>query len=271
MNKLEEIVAHKKSEVAEKKKIYTRAYLEKSEFFSTPCVSLKKYLSKYEDSFPVIAEFKRKSPSAGIINPYAKVEEITLQYMRSGACALSVLTDEKYFGAKKDDLRIARKWHYCPILMKDFFIDEFQILEAKSQGADVVLLIAKILSLQEIKNFSELARSLSMEVILEFFDEEDIRKCDSFYEYDVAGINSRNLEKMETDPERFFRFSGMLPDSVLKIAESGIKSPEQLASLKKQDCKGYLIGEYFLKTSHPGQACRNLILQAKSIYDGQKN
>ena len=170
MNILEKIVVQKRIEVAEQKALIPTALLEKSIYFKSPTVSLKSYLLR-EDKSGIIAEFKRKSPSKGDINKYAKVDEVTLGYMQSGASALSVLTDEQFFGGSDNDLKKARKLNYCPILRKDFIIDEYQIIEARSIGADAILLIASVLSKEEIIRFSNLAKKLSLEVLLEVHNE----------------------------------------------------------------------------------------------------
>lgn len=266
MNILDKIVADKHKEIEEKKSLYPIKLLEKSIYFPTQCVSLKKYLQKFENHFSIIAEFKRKSPSKGIMNEYAKVEEVTLGYMQAGACALSILTDEKYFGAKSDDLSIARKWHYCPILRKDFILDEYQVLEAKSQGADVILLIVRILNLKQIQYLSSLAKSLGLEVLLEFHDEEDIIKCQDFIDYDVAGVNHRNLDTLVFSFQNSIKFIEKLPKEKFKIAESGIHSAETIVNLRNWGYHGFLIGEFFMKSSNPGWACKNLIQEAQKIY-----
>ena len=164
MNILDQIVAYKKQEVAERKELYPIKLLENSLYFSSPTVSLKKYLAR-EDKSGIIAEFKRKSPSKGIINAYADVEETSIGYMRAGASALSVLTDSHFFGGSGEDLKTARKFNFCPILRKDFTIDAYQVYEARSMGADAILLIAEILSEKEVKQLAELAKSLEMEVV----------------------------------------------------------------------------------------------------------
>ncbi|MCX8080673.1 MAG: indole-3-glycerol phosphate synthase TrpC [Bacteroidia bacterium] len=262
MSILNEILQNKKKEVEYKKSVFTNRYFEQSVYFSTPCVSLKKYIRKFYDQFSIIAEFKRKSPSVGDIRPFALVEEITLEYMRAGAAALSVLNDEKFFGAMPDDISKARAWHYCPILCKDFIVDEFQIIEAKSKGADVILLIASILDLNRIKTFTSLARSLGMEVLMEFHDEEDIRKCENFDEYDLAGINHRNLKSQTISFAKSEHLCKLLPPEKFKIAESGIKDAPTLVKLRKCGFSGFLIGEYFMSKARPGITCSELIDEA---------
>ena len=256
MNILEKIVAQKRIEVAERKALIPIALLEKSIYFNSPTVSLKSYLLR-EDKSGIIAEFKRKSPSKGNINKYAKVDEVTLGYMQSGASALSVLTDEQFFGGSDNDLKKARKLNYCPILRKDFIIDEYQIIEARSIGADAILLIASVLSKEEIIRFSNLAKKLSLEVLLEVHNEKELDKIPN--EEVLVGVNNRNLETFEVSLQNSIDLFPKLPNSVVKVAESGIKTPEDIALLKSFGYNGFLIGEQFMKTPNPSSACRVFI------------
>ena len=169
MNILDQILAHKETEVAERKSLYPVKLLEKSIFFPTQPVSLKKYLLR-EDKSGIIAEIKRKSPSKGVINPHVSIERTSIGYMQAGASALSVLTDQKFFGGSNDDLMIARKFNYCPILRKDFVIDEYQIVEAKSIGADAILLIAAALAPEKLASLCAFAHTLKLEVLMEVHD-----------------------------------------------------------------------------------------------------
>src|SRR5688500_15119050 len=150
MNILDQIIAHKRKEVSDRKSLYPVKLLEQSIFFSSPTVSLKKYVQR-KDKTGIIAEFKRKSPSKGIINAHASVERTTIGYMQAGASALSVLTDKQFFGGSNEDLVVVRKFNFCPIIRKDFTIDEYQIVEAKSIGADAILLIAAVLDPERSK------------------------------------------------------------------------------------------------------------------------
>jgi indole-3-glycerol phosphate synthase len=263
MTILEQIKQHKIAEVNAKKSLYPTKLLEQSPYFESTCVSMKKYISDPNRS-GIIAEFKRKSPSKGDINKYANVQEVTLGYMQAGASALSVLTDEHFFGAKKDDLQTARKFNFCPILRKDFIVDEYQIIESKSMGADVILLIAKMLSPQEISTFSEIAKTLGLEVFLEFHNKEEILK-NGEVTFDLAGINNRNLNSFEVDIENSIRLANLLPKNVLRIAESGIESADTIHTLKNNGFKGFLIGEYFMRNSHPEQKCKELIKEISHV------
>src|SRR5688572_19192414 len=174
MNILDQIIEYKRKEVSERKELYPVKFLEQSIYFGTQPVSLKKYIQR-EDKSGIIAEIKRKSPSKGVINPHVSVERTSIGYMQAGASALSVLTDKQFFGGSNEDLTIARKYNFCPILRKDFTIDEYQIVEAKSIGADAILLIAAVLSSDQINKLTGFAHSLGLEVLLEVHDEEELK------------------------------------------------------------------------------------------------
>ncbi len=260
MNILEKISTEKRRETAERKSLYPAKLLERSIYFETPVVSLKKYLLR-PDKSGIIAEFKRKSPSKGMINAYASVEEVTLAYMQAGASALSVLTDEPFFGGTSKDLTTARQFNFCPILRKDFVLDEYQIIESKSIGADAVLLIAACLTPNEVKTLTDFARSLGLEVLLELHDEAEIGHIPD--ENVLVGINNRNLQTMQTDVRASFRMAERLPAGLLKVSESGISSAEKIRELRDTGFQGFLIGEYFMQSSAPGARCKELILNAK--------
>src|SRR5688572_9735975 len=170
MNILDQIIEHKRKEVAERKELYPLKFLEQSIFFGSQPVSLKKYVQR-EDKSGIIAEIKRKSPSKGVINPHVSVERTSIGYMQAGASALSVLTDKNFFGGSNDDLTTARKFNFCPILRKDFTIDSYQIVEAKSIGADAILLIAAALDEAQLKSLTAFAHAIGLEVLLEVHNE----------------------------------------------------------------------------------------------------
>jgi indole-3-glycerol phosphate synthase len=181
----------------------------------------------------------------------------------AGASALSILTDEKFFGGKNADLTEARKCNLCPILRKEFIIDEYQVTEAKSIGADAILLIAAVLEKDKIKSLAEHAFSLGMEVLLELHDEEEINKVPESIE--IIGINNRDLKTFKVDIEQSKRMSKLLGNNVVKVAESGIDSVEVIVDLKKHGFNGFLMGEYFMKTSHPGKTCEAFIRKLKEM------
>ncbi|WP_330441420.1 indole-3-glycerol phosphate synthase TrpC [Flavobacterium sp. C4GT6] len=256
MDILNKIIENKKKEVVERKELYPIKLLESSIYFDSPIVSLKHYL-QCKDRVGIIAEIKRKSPSKGNINPYVDVERISIGYMQAGASALSILTDDVYFGGNNSDLTTARKFNYCPILRKDFIVDEYQIIEAKSIGADAILLLANVLTKEECKMFTTLAHQLGLEVLLET---HTINELDYYLpETDVLGINNRDLKTFTVDIERSLKLAAHLPDNVVKVSESGIKTADDILLLKENGFNGFLIGEQFMKHAKPEKACHELI------------
>lgn len=262
MNTLEKIVQEKRKQVQEEKRLFPVELLERSIFYNSTCVSLKKYLLR-SDKNGIIAEIKKKSPALGPINPYLKVEKLSIGYMQAGASALSVLTDKKFFGGSNADLTIARKYNFCPILRKDFIFDEYQIVEARSIGADVILLIAAILSKAEIVRFTDFAHSLGMEVLLELHTEQEVEKiCNGI---DVIGVNNRNLETMKINISTSKTMAKLIPEGFLKISESGIEDPAIVLELRQLGYSGFLIGSYFMKHPEPEKACAEFIRQIDKL------
>jgi indole-3-glycerol phosphate synthase len=257
---LEKIKAFKIKEVRDRQELFPVKLLERSPFFPTQCVSLSSYI-KLPEKNGIIAEFKRKSPSKGFMNQYADVMKTTLGYMQAGASALSVLTDEEFFGGKSEDLRIARVYNFCPVLRKDFILSEYQVIESKSIGADAILLIAAFLEKSEIDNLSRLAKSLKMEVLFEMHSIDEIDKIPN--EKIIVGINHRNLKTLEVDLTISEKIISEVPDEFVKVAESGIKKPEDVFLLRKMGFDGFLIGELFMKNAQPNLACRDFINQLK--------
>ncbi len=262
MNILEKITRYKRDEINERKQLYPKELLEKSIFYDSPCVSLILYVQR-PDKSGIIAEFKRRSPSKGVINNHAEVEKTSIGYMQAGASALSILTDHHFFGGSNHDLEIARKFNYCPVLRKDFIIDEYQLFEAKSIGADAVLLLASVLSKEEIRHFTQIAHELGMEVLLEFYDENELDKYDETV--DLVGINNRNLKSFEVDFNHAIRLAAKLPARAVKIAESGIQHPNDILTLKKSGFDGFLIGELFMREVSPETACRKFIQEVNVL------
>lgn len=260
---LEKIINHKKQEVKNRMAIYPVALLEQSIYFQSPCVSLKRYLER-EDKHGIIAEIKRKSPSKGFIQPHINVEELSIGYMQAGASALSVLTDEQFFGGSKQDLMTARKFNYCPILRKDFIIDEYQLFESRSWGADAVLLIAAALSPEKCEQLAVRARELGMEVLLEVHNEEEAQNYLGDH-ITIVGVNNRDLKSFETKLDTSVTLSDKLPADILKISESGINSAGDIVRLRKYGYKGFLIGENFMKHSQPQEAARQLIQELDKL------
>jgi indole-3-glycerol phosphate synthase len=261
-NILDNIVEHKKQEVAQNKVDYPVACLEKSIYMDRNTLSLSEYLL-HEGNSGIIAEFKRKSPSKGMINEGAQVGEITSGYVKAGASALSVLTDNKFFGGENKDLTMARETSDCPVLRKDFIIDEYQILEAKAIGADAILLIAAVLSSKEIKQLAAFARSLGLEVLMEVHEKDELKKiCEHL---NVIGVNNRNLKDFSVDIEQSVILSGSIPAEFVRISESGLSDPHNIITLQKAGFQGFLIGETFMKTDNPAKACAAFIRQLENI------
>ncbi len=260
MNILDTIVAHKKTEVADRKAKTSVKQLEARPAFALPARSLSESLLK-PGSTGIIAEFKRKSPSKGFIKHDANVTQITSAYTRYGAACLSVLTDENFFGGSDADLIEART-NDVPILRKDFIVDEYQIAEAKSIGADVILLIAACLTPAEVQHLAAFAASLGLQTILELHAEEELEHiCDATK---IVGINNRDLKTFSVDIERSLRMAEQLPADKIKIAESGIDKIEDILLFQQNGFKGFLIGEYFMKQADTPAAFQTFVEQLKA-------
>lgn len=259
MDILSEIVANKRKEVASNKELYPTKLLEQSIYFGGKPVSLKKYLQR-SDKSGIIAEIKRKSPSKGIINKHVSVERTSIGYMQAGASGLSVLTDKEYFGGSQEDLKVARSFNFCPILRKDFMIDEYQVIEAKSLGADVILLIVAVLNKKEIEKLGSLAQSLGMEVLLEVHNEEELNNSITD-KVDLIGVNNRDLKTFETNILTSKELAEKIPEDFIKVSESGLSNPETVLELKQYGFEGFLIGETFMQTGRPEKAAKEFIKQ----------
>ena len=261
MDILEEIVAHKRIEVAEQKeqtpakKLYAEVERMMAEGISKR--SLSQALT--ENDFGIIAEFKRKSPSKGWIKEDGKPEIIPPSYEQNGAAALSILTDEMYFGGSLDYIRKARPLVKLPILRKDFIIDEYQLFQARHIGADAVLLIAADLSKQEVRSLTAIAHELALEVLLELHSEHELDYAD--IDVDALGVNNRNLGTFVTDVQNSFRLASQLPQDKVLVSESGISNPNTIRLLREAGYRGFLIGETFMKTDTPGETLKNFISQ----------
>jgi indole-3-glycerol phosphate synthase len=256
MNILQEIVQYKKKEVAYSKLTVPVCELEQMIHFERETFKLVDFLKK-PDKTGIIAEFKRKSPSKGIINNKSSVEEVTSAYTTFGASALSILTDFNFFGGSVDDLLKARKDSQIPILRKDFIVDEYQIFEAKAIGADAILLIAAVLNKQQALTLAAKAHNLGLQVIMEFYNEDELDMLNK--DIDIIGINNRDLKTFEVNLEHSVLLAEKIPNGFLKISESGISTPEDILYLKQHGFKGFLIGETFMKTSDPGKAYSSFV------------
>ena len=256
MNILDKIIVDKRKEVDLKKSLISISQLEQSVLFGRQTVSLGDALRKSDSG--IIAEHKRRSPSKSEINQSLNVQDVALGYESAGVCGMSVLTDAKYFGGSLDDLLLARAAVQMPLLRKEFIIDEYQILEAKAHGADVILLIGAILDKNEIKRFSELAKSLQLDVLLEVHNEEELYKS-IMPSLDMLGVNNRNLKTFEVSLETSKTLSKLIPDDFVKVSESGISNVAAIQDLKPFGYQGFLIGENFMRTDNPGEAAKGFI------------
>jgi indole-3-glycerol phosphate synthase len=258
MTILDKIVAEKRQEVAQREAETPAAALQALPPFMRPVVSARAALTA-AGSTGIIAEFKRRSPSKGVINGTAEAGATTAGYVAAGAAVLSVLTDEPFFGGTPDDLRAARAANpNTPILRKDFIISEYQITEARAMGADLILLIASCLSPAEVVQFSQFAHSLGLEVLLEVHDENELRShlTDSV---DLVGVNNRNLSTFVTDVDTSARLATLIPTTFVKVAESGLQHASTILELRQAGYQGFLIGETFMKTSDPAAALKGLV------------
>lgn len=252
---LSEIIANKRFEVDLQKQAISIGQLREGIEGIPPSRSMKRALASSDSG--IIAEFKRRSPSKGWIKQEACPEEIVPSYVEAGASALSILTDEKFFGGNLKDIRTARPLVNIPILRKDFIIDEYQLYQAKIVGADAVLLIAAALEQEKCLELAEKAHKLGLEVLLEIHSAEELPYINK--DIDMIGINNRNLGTFFTDVENSFRLAGQLPKDAVLVSESGISDPEVVKRLRAAGFKGFLIGETFMKTPQPGETLKNFL------------
>lgn len=240
---LQEIVEHKCKEL---------------ELWKAPKPSLREALLQSETG--IIAEFKRKSPSRGWIKEDGRADIIPLSYQQNGAAAISILTDEHYFGGHDDFIRAARQSGVTiPILYKNFVVDEFQLYEAALCGASAVLLIAACLTIERCAELMHIAHSLGLEVLLEMHDEAELKYAE--LQPDLCGINNRNLGSFVTDVQNSYRLAELLPKDAVKVSESGISNPDTVRALRQAGFRGFLIGENFMKTPDPGLALQQFVSQ----------
>jgi indole-3-glycerol phosphate synthase len=263
---LSQIVSYKKEEIKKNKREMPQVFLEKQPAFTREIFSIGEFLSD-PGKTGIIAEFKRKSPSKGMINDRSTVEDVTSAYSRNGASAISVLTDNPSFGGSPADLQAAR-FNKLPILRKEFILDPYQVVESRAMGADVILLIAACLSIAETRLLAVTARQLGLGVLLEIHEEKELdHLCD---EVDVVGINNRDLKTFSVDLERSIRLSQRLPFNKLRIAESGIRDVETILHMKEAGFHGFLIGEQFMKASDPTIAFASFVDQLKiKLYESK--
>ena len=261
MNILDKIIADKQIEVKLNKQIKPVSKLTNSSLFERNTISLSENLRNSKSG--IIAEFKRKSPSKSEINMDSKVSDVARGYEKAGVCGISILTDNPYFGGNLEDLISARGFVEIPLLRKEFIIDEYQIIEAKSAGADFILLIAAILTSAQIKKFSALAQSLELEVLLEVHDEKELVN-NQFPTINMMGVNNRNLKTFEVDISTSKKLAKLIPNEFVKISESGISNVETVKELRQYGFEGFLIGENFIKTNNPGASANEFIKQIEN-------
>ena len=259
-NILAKIVDHKKIEVAERKTQMSIAQLEAMPLFNQGGYSLKLNLLNTALT-GIIAEYKRQSPSKGVINDSASVADVAKAYTQFGAAGISILTDKTFFGGTIDDLSIAVK-NPIPVLRKEFIIDDFQLIEAKAYGASVILLIAACLNPTETRSLAKFANNLGLEVLLEIHDATELGHISEFV--DFVGINNRSLKSFEVNIEHSLALKHQLPKGILSIAESGIYSVETFKLLKKEGFDGFLMGEYFMKQANPDAAFEAFVRSIKT-------
>ena len=261
MKILDKIVRDKKLEVDRLSSNSSIKELESSSLFSRQCVSLKDSILK--SSGGIICEFKRRSPSNNNINYKSNISEVVKGYQKAGAAGLSILTNKQYFDGDIQDTLEIRDIASIPILRKEFIISEYQIIETKSIGSDAILLIASILSKEEIKNYSSLAKELGLEVLFEIHDAKELEKI-SGENIDIIGVNNRNLDTLEIDLQNSVDLYNKIPNSFVKISESGISKVESILRLREVGYQGFLIGENFMKTDDPFESAYNFIKEVEN-------
>ena len=254
---LEEIIARKQIEIELQKAAISEELLMNNCNEPMPRISMRASLAA--SPYGIISEFKRRSPSKGWIKEDAQADTIPSAYEAAGASALSILTDEKFFGGSLKDIRSARPHVQLPILRKDFIIDEYQLYQARIIGADAILLIAAALKREQCNALAVKAHELELEVLLEIHNEQELEYVNE--NIDMVGVNNRNLGTFHTDVENSFRLAEKLPKEMLRISESGISSPETVKQLRAAGFRGFLIGENFMKTPAPGEALKEFITQ----------
>ena len=258
MDILEEITAYKRVEVERFKSALPsrELYRRVESVLDEPLLSMRSALLASDNG--IIAEFKRRSPSKGWIKEDGKADVIPLNYQKNGAAALSILTDEKYFGGRDEFITEAGSAGVSiPILYKNFVIDEYQLFQARLCGASAVLLIAACLSKEEFRTLLGTAHEIGLEVLLEMHSERDLDYA--VQEPDMYGINNRNLGTFVTDVNNSFKLADRLPQEVCKVSESGISNPRTITLLKSAGFNGFLIGEAFMKHDDPGAALKAFI------------
>ena len=256
MNFLEQIVEEKNEEIRQLHLRCRRGDFSDAGFFNRPARSLIQAL-RQSRQLAVIAEVKKASPAAGVIRTDFDPEKIASSYEANQATAISVLTDRKFFQGDIEYLQRLATICRIPLLRKDFILDEFQIYEARAAGADAILLIAEILSANQITELTHAAVTVNLDVLLELHSEEQLDKID-LQQNRLIGINNRNLGDLSVDPQTAIRIKKSLPAEIVTVAESGIREKSQLENIKKAGIQAVLVGGHLLRAADPGAALREL-------------
>jgi len=257
MTILDKIIARKTVEVEQAKIAVPLAALEQRPLFPRPCLSLRNTVHDSQKN-GIIAEYKRASPSKGIINDRVPVATVVEGYQEAGVSAVSVLTDGPFFSGTLDDLVAARAVLQVPLLRKEFIIDEYQVVEAKAHGADIILLIAAVLDPTRIKALSELSKSLGLSVLLEVHNREELERS-MMDSVDAIGVNNRNLNDFSVSLDHSLTLVDVIPERFVKVSESGISNPATIRQLRNAGFQGFLIGENFMKTANPMEAVKEFV------------
>ncbi|MEH6304924.1 indole-3-glycerol phosphate synthase TrpC [Olivibacter sp. CPCC 100613] len=263
MNILDKIISRKKEELTLAKQHMSIDDLRRLPLFDRSCYNLKEFVLD-PNRTGIIAEYKRASPSKGIINELATVEEVTRGYAEAGASAISVLTDHDFFKGSLQDLKRAREAVNVPLLRKDFVIDEYQIAEAKAYGADIILLIAAVLNSQEVESLAQYAKQLGLNVLLEVHNESEL-EANSFASVDAIGVNNRNLKDFTVSIDHSLALVNRIPASFIKVSESGISDPLIIKQLKEEGFQAFLIGENFMKTNDPAASIGQFVKELSNL------
>ncbi|MGV3761696.1 indole-3-glycerol phosphate synthase TrpC [Parapedobacter sp.] len=257
MTILDKIIAKKTVEVEQAKATIPLAILEQKPLFRRSCLSLRDAMHDPEKN-GIIAEYKRASPSKGIINDRVAVAAVAGGYQAAGVSAVSVLTDQPFFKGSLGDLLAARTALTIPLLRKEFIIDEYQLVEAKAYGADIILLIAAVLDTKRIKALSESAKSLGLNVLLEVHNRQELDRS-MMDSVDAIGVNNRNLNDFSVSLDHSLELVDLIPERFVKVSESGISHPDTIRQLRVVGFEGFLIGENFMKTADPTKAIKEFV------------
>lgn len=248
MTILDEIVEVKKEEVNKLRKQYSLSRFSDYDFFERKTLSLYKSISS-DANLSIIAEIKKASPSKGIIREYFNHLDTAKIYLENEVCGISVLTDKNFFQGSIDYLNDIAKIKTAPLLRKDFIIDEYQVYEAKANGADVILLICEILSETQVRELTHAAIELDLEVLLELHSEEQISKVD-FELHKIVGINNRDLKTFEVDITNSIEISKLIPENVCVVGESGFSDKISVDKVKNEKIDALLVGEHFMRAEN---------------------